>query len=1021
MVDARFGWAFGLSLVLVGLVGGRALGEEQKIVFNRDIRPILSNNCFKCHGPDEKKRKGGLRLDSFEGATAVKKGKKPAVVVGKPAESELIKRINTADEDDQMPPPDSGKTLTVAQKELLKRWIEQGAGYQKHWAFEPIARVELPEVKDRGWVRNGVDHFVLTRLEKAGLSPSAQADRTTLIRRVYLDLIGLPPTPEEVDAFLKDPSPEGAAWEKVVDRLLASPHYGERWGRHWLDGARYADSNGYSIDSPRSMWPYRDWVVKALNDDMPFDQFTVEQLAGDLLEKPTESQLVATGFHRNTLINQEGGTDPEQFRVEAAVDRANTTGAVWLGLTVGCAQCHTHKYDPITHAEYYQLYAFFNSDADRNTADPVLRTPTAEQKAKVAELKKKVTEAQRELAAFDKSSTLTESAVASLGAKAKEWKPTKWTVVTPSHVKAQSGADLKKLDDGSILAGGKNPDEELYQVTINPSLKKVTAIRVEALPDESLPKNGPGRARNGNFVLHEFRVIDSGGGGREFADAMADHSQKDYPVDAAIDGRLDSGWAVNTGPGGGSPNVARTAAFVFRRPPEFQNNEPLLVELQSSPGPRGYALGRFRISVTDEAQPNLGENDPLGVALKTEPSKLTVGQKALIAERLGGGGSDPKREALAKKVKEAEEAVRKVEAQAPSTLVMRRLPEPRPSFVHLRGDFLRHGDPVKPGTLAVLHPFKPATTSEVATRLDLAKWLVDPANPLTPRVAVNRIWMKYFGEGLVETENDFGTQGTPPTHPELLDWLSSEFVRSGWSMKKLHKLIVTSAAYRQASTARPELTKADPINKLLGRQNRLRVEAEIVRDLALGASGLLAPKLGGPSVYPPQPEGVYAFTQTKQKWQTSMGEDRYRRGLYTFVFRSSPYPALTTFDVPRPDVTCTRRIRSNTPLQALTLANSQVSFEMAQGLAKRVLSESADDAARMKRAFSLCLARAPQAGELESLSKFLKEQEAAFAVDRDGAARVAPKDLKGVEPAKAAAWVAVARVLLNLDEFVTRE
>jgi hypothetical protein len=963
--------------------------KNDAIVFNRDIRPILSNYCFYCHGPDEKKRKGGLRLDSFEGATAPRK-KLPAITPGNLEKSELIHRITTADEDDMMPPPDSGKKLTDAQKATLRRWIEQGAKYQKHWSFEPIADVTPPAVQDSTWARNPIDHFILAKLQSRGLTPSPEADRHTLIRRVYLDLVGLLPTPDEVDAFVNDPSPD--AYEKLVDRLLASPHYGERWARHWLDQARYADSNGYSIDSPRTMWPYRDWVIKALNDDMPFDQFTIEQLAGDLLEKPTESQLVATGFHRNTLINQEGGTDPEQFRVEAAVDRTNTTGAVWLGLTVGCAQCHTHKFDPITHKEYYQLYAFFNSDADRNTAEPTLRLSVPQQKENLAELRKQLADARRDLADYDKRPKTTSAPGVVVG-----WKPTQWTPVAPGNYKSQSGAELKKLDDGSVLAAGKNPDEELYQITINPPIAKVTAIRVDALTDASLPKNGPGRAKNGNFVLHEFRVIDSGGGAREFADALADFEQANYGVDNAIDGRLDTGWAINTS-GAGAMNVARTAVFVFKKPAEFKNAEPLLVELQSAPGPRGYAIGRFRLSVTDDPRPNLGDKDP---------TRFTP---------------DPAREPLAKRVKEAESDIKRLEDQAPTAMIMRRLAEPRPTFIHLRGDFLRHGDPVQPAALQVLHPFKPS--SPVPTRLDLAKWLVDPANPLTPRVTVNRIWMRYFGNGLVETENDFGAQGSAPTHAELLDRLSKEFIHRGWSMKAMHRLIVTSATYRQVSIARPELTRADPLNKLLGRQNRLRVEAEIIRDVSLAAGGLLVPKIGGPSVYPPQPEGVYAFTQVKQRWPTSTGEDRYRRGLYTFVYRSSPYPALTTFDVPRPDVTCTRRLRSNTPLQSLTLANSEAQFEMAQGLARRILSDQslADDPARITQAFRLCLARTPDATEIQQLDTFLRDQQTGFAADVKGAKEVAPKSLPPeIAPARAAAWTALARVLLNLDEFVTRE
>ena len=977
--------------------------EPGKILFNRDVRPILSDNCYACHGPDDKKRKGGVHLDTFAGATAEKDGRR-ALVPNNPAASELIKRILTDDEDDLMPPAGSGKKLTPQQKEILKAWVEQGGQYQKHWAFEPVGKFDPPATKLEGWARNPIDSFILAGLEAKWLAPSPEADKATLIRRAYLDLIGLPPTPADVDAFVKDASPD--AYEKVIDRLLASKHYGERWGRHWLDQARYADSHGYSIDAPRQMSLYRDWVIDAVNADMPFDQFTVEQLAGDLLDKPTQRQLVATGIHRNTMINQEGGTDAEQFRVESAVDRVSTTGAVWLGLTVGCAQCHTHKFDPITHHEFHQLYAFFNSDADRNSVEPTLKLSTDEQRKQIDALKKELAEAKRVATPSkpDKSATGTkpQPAVAAM----------KWTVATPQALTAKSGATLTKLPDDSVLAGGKAPDDEHYTVTVKSPLKTITAIRIECLTDDSLPKKGPGRASNGNFVLHEVKLVDINANVHDFADASADVEQDKYPADAAIDKDLTTGWAINPGKGG-PLNVNRTLVLTLAAPLKIVADEGFHIELSCAQ--KSYAIGRFRISVT--------ENAPAGAA--TPAVANATGTPAQTAKPV-----DP---APAKRVKDLELQIKSLEGSVASAMVMRRLPEPRPTHVMIRGDFLRKGDVVQPGTLAVLNPFKPRAQSAPARpdngksqpipdRLDLARWLVDPANPLTPRVTVNRVWMRYFGAGLVETENDFGTQGTQPTHPELLDFLAGRFVAEGWSMKKLHKLIVTSATYRQASTARPDLAAADPLNKLLGRQNRLRVEAEIVRDLALAASGLLTDKVGGPSVFPPQPDGVYAFTQVKKTWPTSTGPDRYRRGLYTFVYRSAPYPQLTTFDVPRPDVTCTRRLRSNTPLQSLTQANGAATFEMAQALAARVMTDAKDDAGRLALAYKLCLSRDPSADEAATLTAYVDGQRKEFAGDAAAAKKVASDKLPvGVTPADAAAWTAVARVLLNVDEFIMRE
>lgn len=721
------------------------LRGDEKLDYVRDIRPILSNACFKCHGPGT--QKSGLRLDQRE--SAVKSG---AVVPGQPASSALIERVTLGVEDEgRMPPREAGSPLSPAQVEMLKRWIAEGAEYAPHWAFVKPLRPSVPDVRnDAVRIQNEIDSFVVNRLVKAGLLPSSPAEPSVLLRRVYLDLIGLLPTPEEVEEFLADPSEQ--AYERVVDRLLASPHYGERHARHWLDLARYADSNGYTIDGPRQIWAYRDWVIKALNADMPFDQFTLEQLAGDLLPKPSKDQLIATGFHRNTPFNEEGGTDPEQFRVERTVDRTNTTGAVWLGLTLNCAQCHDHKYDPISTKEYYQLYAYFN-----------------------------------------------------------------------------------QVDEPTITLGGQ-PELEQQIAAIE---KKLAELR--AMPD------------------------------------------------------------------------------------------------------------------TDEEV------------------------KKTLAE------------------------LKKTQGKIPSTLVMRERKGGRPTHVLIRGEFLRKGEEVRPGTPAVLNAAMHSSFSATGgNRLDLARWLVHPDNPLTARVTVNREWQKFFGVGLVETENDFGMQGSLPTHPELLDWLAVTFIENDrWSLKKLHKRIVLSATYRQSSAMRGDLAVRDPRNQLLGRQNRLRLEAEIIRDAALSASGRLNRTIGGPGVYPPQPPEVFSFTQSRREWPESQGPDRYRRGMYTYIWRQAQHPLLTTFDGADAQVACTRRNRSNTPLQALHLSNDPVFVELAAALGERIVQEGpADDPGRIAYGFKLCFARRPSEQETSRLLQYLRRME---------------------ETGQEKPWAAIGRVLLNLDEFVTRE
>jgi hypothetical protein len=981
----------------------------EKVRFNQHIRPILSNNCFYCHGPDPKHRQADLRLDTREGATA-DLGGYAAIVPGKPDESVLLQRVASTDPGECMPPPDSKKPrLTDEQIALLRRWIEQGAPYEAHWSFLPLAEVTPPAVRQRDWVRNPIDAFVLARLEAEGVAPSPDAEPAVLIRRVSLDLTGLLPAPEEVDRFVRGEE----SYEALVDRLLASPHYGERWGRHWLDQARYADSNGYSIDSERAMWPYRDWVIKAHNDDLPFDQFTIEQLAGDLLPEPTKNQLVATAFHRNTLINEEGGTDPQQFRHEAVVDRVNTTGAVWLGLTIGCCQCHSHKFDPISIEEFYQLFAFFNNTTDINNAGatipvsrgevfgvPLVPPPAEETPSQRAERQ----------AAWEKQELARLEGV--LAAQEKE--KVQWVPLEYVEFSTRSGTPLKLLEDQTLLLDGPPAAQDRYRIVARSKLTEVAALRLRVLTHPSLPRQGPGTAANGNFVLTDVNFITSGQK-RPFVSAFADHEQPNYPVKGAIDEDAQTGWAINVGPGSRARmNAPHEAVFLLEKPLFVPADQTVEVTLSHEANAH-YLIGRFALEVAAEAPAEPVPYDPaLLEALTTPPPQRSEAQQKRVAE------------AFAQSQRQAQ--MRRREDPRGDTvrlMIMKELEQPRPTYVCVRGDFLRpdkqHG-PLVPDVPKVIPPRLPPAA--LRTRLDLARWLVDPANPLTPRVTVNRVWMRYFGRGLVETEEDFGTQGTPPSHPELLDWLAGEFIRRGWSLKALHRLIVTSSTYRQSSAFRQDLRQRDPRNVLLARQERLRVEAEIVRDAALAASGLLDHTLGGPSVRPPQPEGVYAFTQTVKKWVADSGAARYRRGMYTLFFRSAPHPLLSTFDVPDMQSVCTRRGRSNTPLQALLVANDEAMFECAQGLAERVLRALPGAAApdQLALAWRYALCRSPQPEELALLQTYYAQQAARLLREPEQAAPLLTHDLATLAPPHAAgALVLASRAILNCDNFLTRE
>jgi len=991
-----------------------------KVEFNRDVRPILSGNCFFCHGPDEKKREAKLRLDVRESALADHDGSR-AIVPGQPDQSELLARVLSHDKDDAMPPPKTKRPpLSADQIATLRKWIAQGAEYENHWSFLPLRREPPPQVKNKAWLKNPIDQFILARLEAEGIAPSPEADAATLCRRLYLDLIGLLPSPEETRAFVESSTklPKGQASglnqpavEHLVDQLLASPHYGERWGRHWLDQARYADSNGYTIDSERAMWPYRDWVIKALNDDMPFNRFTIEQLAGDLLPNPTKSQIIATAFHRNTLINEEGGADKEQFRNEAVVDRVNTTGVVWLGLTVGCAQCHSHKFDPISHREYYEMFAFFNQGTDVNNkgatipvargevfgGPPAVPAPPSPSNAEIARWQ--ADWEKRELAKY----------AAPANTPRAEWTPAEYLEYDTS-----SGAGFQLLDDHSLLADGRGAFNDTYRIVANTPLKQIAAVRMRVLVHDSLPHRGPGLAGNGNFVLTQFEV-NVGGVAQEIVRAAADLEQPGFPAAAAIDDQAKTGWAINPGKGGeGHMNSDHEIVFVFAKPIVLQG-QPIEIKLHHDLN-QNYLIGRFALDFSASAPPLGKTGDALLAALQVDPDRRAAVQKKLVREAFER--AEP-RARLAKKANSAGDG---------ELMVMQDLEQPRATFIHLRGDFLRNDEktgPLEPGVIAAVNSAFRKPQSGFRNRLDFAKWIVNSDNPLTPRVAMNRLWMRYFGRGLVETDDDFGAQGSAPTHPELLDWLAREFIQRGWSMKAMHRLIATSAAYRQSSKARPDLAEKDPRNLLLARQDRVRLDAEILRDAALSASGLLDPAIGGPSVHPPQAAGVYAFTQNTKKWTADTGPNRFRRALYTMFYRAAPYPLFTTFDAPDFQSACTRRARSDTPLQALTVANDAAFVEIAQGLAARLLREDSSDdpTPRLRRAFMLCLSREPSTKELTILRGYCVRQEEDFRDDSPAANALLTDELRktGIPPERAAAMVCAARAIFNTDSFVNRE
>src|SRR5436190_12159741 len=1007
------------------------------IDFVKDVQPILSGSCYNCHGL--KRAEAGLRFDRR--SDALRGSDNGAVIIaGKGSESLMVHAVSGLRDDLKM--PKKGEALTAEQVGILRAWIDQGAvwpdsasGEKKadHWGFKAPQRPAVPAVKNQAWVRTPIDNFIMAHLEKENLAPSPEADKTTLLRRLTLDLIGLPPKIADVNTFLSDDS-EGA-WQTQVERLLDSPHYGERWGRHWLDAARYADSDGFEKDKPRYIWFYRDYVIDAFNRDLPYNQFIIEQLAGDLLPNPTQDQIVATGFLRNSMLNEEGGVDPEQFRMDAMFDRMDAIGKSMLGLTIQCAQCHNHKYDPLTQEEYYRLFAFINSDHESS-----ITAYTDEEQRVIAKLKRGMRDVEAEL---KKRAPDWQERMAKWEDSVKNDQP-EWVICDhPEHI-GENDQRYYYYKDGSMVAAGYAPTKFTTVWKTTNKLERTGAFRLQLLTDQNLPAGGPGRSFKGTCALTEFKVeaadvanptnkmsvkiaeatADFGDPKRALEPNFYDKSTNNRftgPIEFAIDGNDNTAWGIDAGPG--RRNQDRKAVFLPKAPLAYSNGTMLTFRLTQNHGGwnsddlMNNNLGRFRLSVTSATNVTA---DPLPkkvreIITNVPREKRTPEQTAAVFAYW---------RTIVPDWKDANEQVEKLWAQWPTggtTFTLAARDEPRMTAILRRGDWLKPSKPVKPGTPAFL-PALPSGADD--SRLTLAKWITDRKSPTTARVCVNRIWQAYFGSGIVATPEDFGTQAEAPTHPELLDWLACEFMDSGWSIKHMHRLIVNSATYRQSSKVTPELYAKDQYNRQLARGPRFRVEGEIVRDIALAASGLLNPKMGGKSLMPPAPAFVFQppASYAPFPWIDETGPDKYRRAVYTYRRRSTPYPMLQTFDVPEGNTSCVRRMRSNTPLQALTTLNETLFMESAQALAVRVIEQGGkSDPERIDYAFQLCVTRKPSADEQQELLAFLDKQRTRFAEGWLEPQKLAEKVPPGTTPTQVAAWTAVSRVLLNLDETITKE
>jgi hypothetical protein len=1038
---------FALALAAVTLPLPAAVAPA--VDFDRQVRPILSDNCFTCHGPDEKQRMMGLHFDTKEGAF----GKPGVIVPGDSAHSKMYLRISNPNDAMRMPPVSSGHKLTLAQIETIKTWIDSGAKWERHWAFVAPVRPELPAVKQAAWVRTPIDRFVLAKLESQGLAPSPEADKATLLRRVTFDLTGLPPTLNEVQAFLSDQSAD--AYEKVVDRLIASPHYGERMAVPWLDLARYADTHGYHIDSAREMWPWRDWVINAFNANMPYDQFTVEQIAGDMLPNATEQQKIATGFNRNHMINFEGGAIPEEYQNEYIVDRIEATSTAWLGITLGCARCHDHKYDPLTQKDFYSFGAFFNGvpeeglDGYKGNAKPFLQLPSEQQTAMKELLSKAIKQKDAELlqsqSAWERQQR--EMPVADVTSGLVAEYPLDDSLADRLHSDSTAKLLNGKLEYVAGLEGRAADFDAEPQVSYGNvgafSSAKPFAVSFWVKAD------GP----SGMAILQHFDKSPKEGAGFEIAlDYCAKNGcdvivrLRDKGPESGIEVKSQRGatleaWSHLTVAYDGSGKAKGVQIYVDGQsvPVDIVRDQSLNVnfdkgELQTGNKEWGTPLKgqlsdlRFydrRLYANEVLE--LGLLGPMHKVLDVPVERRSKEQSKWLRDYFVAHVANPLEKQQKQDFDTLSRGFEQFNREIPSTMVMAEMARPRDTFVLKRGDYRTPGDKVLPNTPGVLPPL-PADAPR--NRLTLAKWIVDPANPLAARVAVNHFWQMYFGIGLVKTAEDFGSQGDPPANQELLDWLATEFLQSKWDVKAMQRLIVTSAVYRQASKVTPELFEKDPENRLMARGPRFRLPAEMIHDNALFVSGLINDKIGGPSVLPYQPKGLWeemAFGGdfSAQTYVQSHGPDLYRRGMYTFWKRTVPFPGLNTFDAPDREKCSARRTITNTPLQALLLMNDPTYLEAARALAQRDLKEApANEEQRIRYAFRLVTERDPSPKESDVLSKLYEKERTHYEAHKDAAEKLIAigesKPDAHLEPAELAAWTMVASTILNMDETVTK-
>ncbi len=990
----------------------------EKIEFNRDVRPILSDACFFCHGPDKNKREADLRFDDGSGFNGA--GSHAAVVTPKsPDKSELLKRITATDPNEKMPPESSGKHLSDRDVLVIRKWIEQGAEYQGHWAFIPPIRHAVPNVPVGPTVRNDIDRFIAARLQAAGLKPSADADRVTLIRRLSFDLTGLPPSPEEVDAFVADTRPD--AVEKLADRLLQSPHYGERMAVYWLDLVRFADTAGYHSDNPRDIAPYRDYVIDAFNKNQPFDMFTIEQLAGDLLPNPTVPQKVASGYNRLLQTTEEGGAQAKEYIAKYSADRVRNVASVWLGGTMMCCECHDHKFDPYSARDFYSLAAFFADvqESPIGRREPGMPVPSADDESRLKDFDAQIAAAQQKL----------QVAVDELVKSGNDWEnalrmQTEWLPLPPPETKVQGESHLHLQEDGSFRDEGKVAAKETYVLTFDTPLRQLTGLRLEVLADEKLPAKGPGTAPNGNFVLTEFKLAAVEQEGKEqpikLKRAVADHAQTGHAIETAIDGKNDTGWAV-------LPQIGQAHEAIFEAEQSWAKDDAaakFIVRLEFNSQYPQHNIGRLRLTATTSPNPAPSFVTPaLRAILAIAPADRNAEQKTQLLNYLRDQSAlfaEPRGV-----VQTLHEQKQQFANGLPRTLITN-AGGPRMVRVLPRGNWMDdNGDVMEPAVPAFLG--KLDIKDRRANRLDLAHWVVSPHNPLTARVMMNRLWKQFFGVGLSKTVEDLGSQGEWPTHPELLDWLAVEFRDSGWNVQHMVKLMVQSHTYQRSSVQTKEARAVDPFNRLLSAQQRFRLDAEFLRDNMLSITGMLSSRVGGESDYPYQPDGYWEYLNfPRRTWPTDKGEKLYRRGMYTHWQRSFLHPPMLIFDAPSREECVADRPRSNTPQQALALLNEPASVEAARVFAAKIVKDGgANDDAKLTWAYRRTVSRAPTAAEKTILLNLLDKHRTAYAADRAAAEAVLksagetllPND---IDAAEVAAWTSLARTLLNLHETITR-